>query len=133
MTEDKDRRARWRDSINSRPGTKSAVPLSLHGQATEILVNIRLLPIMKILNSTSDKDILFQALRRALAVLDFAVAQDASSAIQGKCCYYVGVAKHMLEDNDAITFFHSALETGGVFEEKNGLRNGRVTMTVRLT
>lgn len=117
LAEDNDRKARWRDSVNSKLGTKIAIPRSFQEQATDVLIKIRLLPIMKTLKSTSDKDVLAQALKRAEAVLEYAVKEHASSATQGRCCYYIGVAKHLLDHKDALKYFRGALDAKGVYEE----------------
>lgn len=117
FAENKDQEARWRDSVDSTHEKRSAVPTSFHARAVDVLVKLRLLPVMKALQDPGDKGGLNEALSRAENILEFAVKENASSALQGRCCYYIGVAMYLLDDDEAEQFFVGALDAKGIYEE----------------
>lgn len=117
FTEHQDRKARWKDSPSDSNGKTSPIPLSFHGQTVALVIKLRLLPVMKTLIKSTEKNDLMEALKHAEAVLDYAVQEDATPALQGRCCYYIGVALHLLDEKNAFKFFVGALDAKGVYEE----------------
>lgn len=113
---DQDHKNRWRESVDSRQ-PQTQVPSSFHARTVDILVKLRLLPVMKSLQDPNDKGGLQEALRRAETILEFAAKENATQALQGRCCYYIGVAMHLLRDDEAAQYFVGALDAKGVYEE----------------